>query len=121
MTGSNLQPPVSLAGEIATQGNSAQAIADVRDLARKHTAVAVETLSAIMIDGTAPKSARVAAANGILDRGWGKAPQTIEMELTPYDALTLDQRQAFALAIRDYTNDTGATGGDAGGSGPTKH
>ena len=102
-------------------GNSADQIADVRDLARKHTAVAVETLAQVMNNMVAPASARVMAANGILDRGWGKAPQTIELEMTPYDALTLDQRQAFALALRDFTDDAGAAIGDAGGSGPTKH
>jgi hypothetical protein len=103
------------------QGNSADQIADVRDLARKHTAVAVETLAEIMNDIDAPKSARVQAATSILDRGWGKAPQTIEMEPTPYDSLTLDQRQSFALALRDFTDDASAESGDASGSGPTKH
>ena len=100
------------------QGNSAQAISDVRDLARKHTAVAVETLSAIMIDGTAPKSARVMAANGLLDRGWGKAPQTIEMELSIYDRLTLPERQALVVAIDAIIGDVE---GDQVGPSPTKH
>ncbi len=100
------------------QGNSAKAISDVRDLARKHTAVAVETLSAIMIDGTAPKSARVMAANGLLDRGWGKAPQTIEMELSIYDRLTLPERQALVVAIDAIIGDVE---GDQVGPSPTKH
>ncbi len=100
------------------QGNSAQAISDVRDLARKHTAVAVETLSAIMIDDTAPKSARVMAANGLLDRGWGKAPQTLEVELSIYDRLTLPERQALVVAIDAILGDVE---GDPGGPEPTKH
>ena len=99
-------------------GNSAQAISDVRDLARKHTAVAVETLSAIMIDGTAPKSARVMAANGLLDRGWGKAPQTIELEPTLYDSLSLSDRLALAAAIATLT---GSADEDRDGPSPTKH
>ena len=99
-------------------GNSAQAISDVRDLARKHTAVAVETLSAIMIDGTAPKSARVMAANGLLDRGWGKAPQTIEMELNIYEKLNLPERQALLVAIDAAIADAE---GIEGGPSPTKH
>ena len=100
------------------QGSSAQAISDVRDLARMHTAVAVETLSAIMIDDTAPKSARVMAANGLLDRGWGKAPQTIEMELNIYEKLNLPERQALAAAIDTLIADAE---GIEGGPSPTKH
>ena len=53
------------------QGATADQIADVRDLARKHTAVAVETLSAIMIDDTAPTSARVSRSIRSLHSGSG--------------------------------------------------
>ena len=95
--------------------------ADVREMARTRTKEAVDLLTEAMNSDKAPWSARVMAAQGLLDRGWGKAPQTIEVELTPYEALTLDQRQAFALAIRDFQDDASAAIGDAGGSGPTKH
>ena len=100
------------------QGNSAKAISDVRDLVRKHTAVAIETLSAIMIDDTAPKSARVMAANGLLDRGWGKAPQTIELEPTLYDSLTLTSRLALEAALDTLAEREGE---HPGGPSPTKH
>ncbi len=43
---------------------------DVRDAARQHTLAAVETLVSVMEDKKAPHSARVAAANSLLDRGW---------------------------------------------------
>ena len=95
--------------------------ADVREMARTRTKEAVDLLTEAMNSDKTPWSARVMAAQGLLDRGWGKAPQTIELEMTPYDALTLDQRQAFALALRDFTDDAGAASGDAGGPGPTKH
>jgi hypothetical protein len=56
--------------------------AEIKSLARAHTAKAVNTLVGIMNKPTAPEAARVAAANSILDRGWGKAVQHIEAEVT---------------------------------------
>ena len=53
----------------------AKATADIRSLARAQTAVAIRTLTGICGSKAAPAAARVAAANALLDRGWGKAPQ----------------------------------------------
>jgi hypothetical protein len=53
----------------------AKAIADIRSLARAHTRSAIGTLAAIMTSEDATAAARVAAANALLDRGWGKPPQ----------------------------------------------
>ena len=53
-----------------------------------------------MEDLKAPHSARVAAANGLLDRGHGKAVQHIEEEISVYDRLGLDEKQAL-LEILD--------------------
>lgn len=50
----------------------------VRELARQYTEVAVTTLVEVMEAGSGP--AKVAAANAILDRGWGKAPQPMTGE-----------------------------------------
>jgi hypothetical protein len=50
----------------------------VRELARQYTETAVSALVEVMEGGSGP--ARVAAANAILDRGWGKAPQPITGE-----------------------------------------
>lgn len=47
----------------------------VRELAREYTVQAVETLVDVMDKGG--HAARVAAANAILERGWGKAEQPI--------------------------------------------
>lgn len=51
---------------------------EIRSLARKHTTSALKTLAGIMNEPEAPAAARVAAANSLLDRGWGKAAQPIE-------------------------------------------
>lgn len=47
----------------------------VRELARLYTEQAVETLVSVMSSGSPP--AKVAAANAILDRGWGKCEQPL--------------------------------------------
>lgn len=39
-------------------------------------------LAGIMASPKAPAAARVAAAQALLDRGWGKAPQAITAELS---------------------------------------
>lgn len=51
----------------------------ITDLAREHTQEAIETLVAVMRDVSAPAAARVAAADKIISRGWGQAPQTITL------------------------------------------
>ena len=53
---------------------------DIRSSARAHTATAVRTLAGIMKERRAPAAARVSAAIALLDRGWGKPQQAIEMD-----------------------------------------
>ena len=48
---------------------------DLRSLARSHTELSIQTLAGIARNG-ASEQARVAAAQALLDRGWGKAPQS---------------------------------------------
>ncbi len=51
---------------------------DIRSLARKHTALALRVLKEVASSPKANQSARVAAAQALLDRGWGKPKQTME-------------------------------------------
>ncbi|HVX78856.1 MAG TPA: hypothetical protein VHB49_22205 [Bradyrhizobium sp.] len=51
---------------------------EIRSLARSHTRTAINVLVGIMRSKDATAAARVTAANAILDRGWGKAPQALE-------------------------------------------
>ena len=55
-----------------------QIITDVKAAARSLTATALQTLVDAMQSEKAPWAARVAAANAILDRGWGKPTQALE-------------------------------------------
>jgi hypothetical protein len=53
-------------------------LTEIRSIARGHTKQAVDTLVRIMRSKDATHAARVSAANAILDRGWGKPPQSLE-------------------------------------------
>jgi hypothetical protein len=55
----------------------AKAATDIRSLARSHTESALKVLAGIMNEPEAPPAARVAAANSLLDRGWGKPTQPV--------------------------------------------
>lgn len=50
---------------------------EIRSLARSHTGAAINCLVGIMNKESAPETSRVAAANSLLDRGWGKPTQPI--------------------------------------------
>ena len=55
----------------------------IRDLARKYTKLAINTLAEIAQNPKASDNSRVAACNALLDRSHGKAPQYVEKrELT---------------------------------------
>ncbi len=64
-------------GQSGNPGGRPKETAEVRTLAREHTTEAVEALRSIMSSGDEPASARVAAANSLLDRGWGRSPLAI--------------------------------------------
>jgi hypothetical protein len=53
-------------------------ITEIRSIARSHTRTALNVLVGIMRSKDATAAARVTAANAVLDRGWGKATQTID-------------------------------------------
>ena len=58
---------------------TAKSVTEIRSLARSHTRTAINVLVGIMRSKDATAAARVTAANAILDRGWGKANQAIEI------------------------------------------
>lgn len=65
-------------GQSGNPGGRPKVIGHVRDLARAHTEDALNTLVTITQDVTAPQSARVSAAQALLDRGWGKPSQPVD-------------------------------------------
>ena len=58
--------------------SKSRTITEIRSIARSYTRGAINTLVGVMRSKDATHAARVSAANAILDRGWGKAPQALE-------------------------------------------
>ena len=69
-------------GRSGNPGGRPKGHGEIRELARLHTATALATLVEIC-QGGENESARVAAANAILDRGWGKAAVPIGADEAP--------------------------------------
>ena len=57
----------------------AKAPTEIKSLARSYTQKALKVLAHVMMQEEAPPAARVAASQALLDRGWGKAAQAIEV------------------------------------------
>jgi len=85
------------------------------DIARAHTVTAINRLVKILNDEKAPKPAQVSAATALLDRGWGKPKQVLELggidgepiqtENRDYSGLTVDELRTLE-AIRAKLPDT---------------
>lgn len=60
---------------------------DLREIAQQHTPEAIALLVTILNDEKASASARVSAATALLDRGWGRPPQTIHANLGGEESL----------------------------------
>lgn len=61
----------------------------ISDLAKTHSEDMLQTLVAVAKDKNAPPSARVAAATAVLDRAFGKAPQSLEAKIESADFNTM--------------------------------
>lgn len=82
----------------------------MNELARQHTTEAIQVLVQIMWDEKAPASARLSAADKILDRAWGKPTQFITGD---------EQRFRTANEMTDDELAIIAAGGDP--SDPKRH
>ena len=74
---------------------------DIRSLARNHTVKALSVLASIMNESTSPSAARVAAAQALLDRGWGKATQIVEATINNVDASRVSDMELATLIAAD--------------------
>jgi hypothetical protein len=68
-------------GQSGNPGGRPKVVAEVKELAREHTAEAIQTLVSIMDNPKAAPASRVSAANALLDRGYGKPPQHVTGEV----------------------------------------
>ena len=75
-----------------------QVIADVKELSRLEGPEAVRQRVAIMKDERAPHAARVSAANSLLDRGYGRPTQSVDV--TANVSAVLPQERARDIIAR---------------------
>jgi Family of unknown function (DUF5681) len=73
VTGRGFRP-----GQSGNPTGRGRATLELRDVARTYTEEAVRTLVTIMRSDRSPAAARVAAAQAVLDRAWGRAVQALE-------------------------------------------
>lgn len=74
VTGKGFRP-----GQSGNPSGGPKGIGDVRAAARAHTTLAIQTLAEVAANRKAAPSARVSAAEALLDRGWGKSVQPVEV------------------------------------------
>ena len=84
-------------GVSGNPGGRPKVLGDVQELARQRSPEAINTLAGIMDDCKAPSAARVAAANSLLDRGYGKPTQPISQTLTKIDPSMMSDAELAAI------------------------
>ena len=69
--------------------------------ALEHGPEAIATLAAMLNDPAAPHMAKIIAANSLLDRGWGRPPQAVEVynSETPPDEREESAREVFVSRL----------------------
>jgi hypothetical protein len=72
-------------------------IADVKALARECAPEAVSTLKTIMLDSKMPPAARIASANILLERGYGRPWQAVDLTVKSWDLDRLTDEQLVDL------------------------
>lgn len=101
-------------GQSGNPGGRPKVERDIKWAFREHSKDAMETLLDICRDKKASTTARVSAAQTILDRGWGKATQHVEAKVGPLDELSTDDKRALLEAINALSGSEGDTATDAG-------
>lgn len=86
------------------RGTPNKATASVKELADAYTEEALRTLAGIMRNPKAPPQARVSAANALLDRGHGKAPQALAVELGADKSLAMLIADALGVMTEEIPN-----------------
>jgi hypothetical protein len=84
-----------LPGQSGNPGGRPKGYVEVRELAREHTAEAIEKLVAVMRKGES-EQAQILAANSLLDRGWGRPTQPIAGD--PEGPPIIHEHQAAIIA-----------------------
>ena len=84
-------------GVSGNPGGRPRVLSDVQELAREQAPEAISKLAQIMGDEKTPPAARVAAANALLDRGYGKPTQPISKTSVKVDPSTMSDEELAAI------------------------
>ncbi|WP_205048999.1 hypothetical protein [Paracoccus sp. SY] len=74
-------------------GRVSKAKRELADMAKDHAESALDVLAEIMHDNQQPAAARVSAANALLDRGYGKPAQAVQLTGAEGGPVTLVTRR----------------------------
>jgi hypothetical protein len=85
-------------GQSGNPGGRPKVVGEVQELARQHSTEAIATLAAIMRDKRAPPAARAMASNSILDRAYGKPPQTLHASVANRPVREMTDAELLAIA-----------------------
>jgi len=91
-----------------------------RDLARTYTRLAIDTIVEVMTNVRSPASARLAAAECLLDRAWGRSTSSMDPEAA-LDFVNVLQEAVAIRARRQEQADDDAEGDDGGNRGGPRH
>ena len=67
------------------RGSLNKSTATLKEMAAEHTQAAIDVLVAVMADNDAPAAARVAAADKLLDRGYGRPAVFVDAQVHTVD------------------------------------
>ena len=87
-------------GEVRNPTGRPKLPAEIREAALAHTPAAIETLAKIMQDERVPPGVRVTAADKIMDRALGKAPQQVDVKSEKRDLLEYSIADLVAIAYQ---------------------
>lgn len=86
-------------GRSGNPGGRPRVLADVQALAREHTGAAIATLAEIATDPKAPSAARVAAANALLDRAWGRSTTSLTIHQEAEGPSPAEMQEVLRAAV----------------------
>lgn len=109
----NLRQPWAR-GQTGNPSGRPQIVRDVAAAAREHTEEAIKTLADALKAKDAPWSSKIKAAEVLLDRGYGCAPQTVNLSgnLATMTYEQLSRALALHFAVIDAERPEPRSGGD---------